>query len=62
MLMVDMKASTLGIVLIIVGFLIMLYGFGRSAFDFITPTIGILIMGVGLWILAVKFRQWVHSH
>jgi uncharacterized ion transporter superfamily protein YfcC len=57
-----LKAWVLGVILIFVGLLITAYGFGHSAFDFITPTIGILVMGIGFWILVTKFRQWVHEH
>jgi hypothetical protein len=52
----------LGVILILIGLLITAYGFGRSAFDFFTPFIGIMVMGVGFWILATKFKQWVFSH
>jgi hypothetical protein len=52
----------LGLILIFIGLLITAYGFGHSAFDFFTPLIGIMVMGVGFWILATKFRQWVFSH
>jgi len=57
-----LKALLLGIIVILIGLLITAYGFGRDAWDFITPTIGLLIMGVGFWILVTKFRQWVHTH
>ena len=56
-----MRATTLGIVFIIIGSLVTAYGFSRP-FDFFIPFVGIIIMGVGFWILATKFRQWVYKH
>jgi hypothetical protein len=56
-----MSSVALGILLIIIGFLIMLYGFGTL--NFIIIAIGIAVfMGIGFWILATKFKQWVLSH
>jgi hypothetical protein len=57
-----LKSWVLGLILIFIGLLITAYGFGHSAFDFFTPLIGIMVIGVGFWILATKFRQWVFSH
>jgi hypothetical protein len=56
-----MSSVALGILLIIIGFLIMLYGFGT--FNLLVIAIGIAVfMGIGFWILATKFKQWVLSH
>jgi hypothetical protein len=62
MKVMGLQAWVLGVILIVVGLLITAYGFGRSAWDFFTPLVGILVMGVGFWILATKFKQWVLSH
>jgi len=56
-----MKASALGAVLLLIGLIVIAYGFSRP-FDFLTPFIGFCVLGVGLWILAEKFRQWVREH
>ena len=56
-----MSSVALAILLITIGFLMMLYGLG--SFDLIVSAIGIVVfMGIGFWILATKFKQWVHSH
>jgi len=56
-----LKATTLGLILLAIGLLIMVYGFSRP-FDFLTPVIGMAIMFVGIWIFVIKFRKWVHEH
>jgi hypothetical protein len=56
-----LKAVTLGLILFVIGLLIIGYGFSRP-FDFLTPFIGFIILGIGVWIFATKFKQWVREH
>jgi hypothetical protein len=59
---IRLRAWVLGVIIIVVGLLITAYGFGRNAWDFITPAIGIVVMGFGFWILLTKFKQWIFNH
>ena len=56
-----LRATILGIIILVVGFFVLLYGFSRP-WDFMTPLVGLVIMFIGLWVLGTKFKQWVRSH
>jgi len=51
---------TLAILAILIGLLIVLIGF--NAFNFIAMAVGIMIMGIGVWRLALKIKQYVYRH
>jgi len=60
-----MRASVLGAILLIVGFLLLIYDFATvSPFQFLSlpMIVAILMIAVGLWILATKFKDWVYEH
>ena len=59
-----MRAYILGIILLIIGLIITDYGLQQSYWFSNMPLIltGMGITLIGLWILAMKFRQWVISH
>ena len=48
----------LAIVVIFIGLLAMLVGF--NTFNFIAMAIGVMIMGIGFWRLALKVEQYAH--
>ena len=57
-----MKAVALGAIISLMGLILMLYGWSNMLSDFIWFGIGFFITMIGVWILGVKFRQWVYRH
>lgn len=63
-----MRAWHLGVVLTIIGGSLFFYELSQTSWlywdstEWFIVTIGFVILVIGLWVLATKFRQWVFGH
>lgn len=58
----ELKATLLGLIFVLGGFLTIVYGF-ENIFDRGTYlAIGFILMLIGVWILFTKFKQWIHGN
>ena len=56
------KAVTLGAIISFIGLFLIAYGWFGTVREYSMITIGVLVLFFGVWILGVKFRQWVYRH
>ena len=57
-----LKATIIGLILVLIGFLLAVYGFQNFLNRLTYLAVGFILMLIGVWVLSIKLKQWIHNN
>ena len=57
-----LKATIIGLILVLIGFLLAVYGFQNFLNRLTYLAVGFVLMLIGVWVLSIKLKQWIHNN